>query len=215
MWWLKKKEVEIPSLQVTLPELKVAISRNEFEKLKSYVLGVKTEISGLGLVERRKNIFYIHEIFLLEQEVSAASATIDPVAISKLMNRLIKEDRNPTDLKFWWHSHANMEAFWSGTDDSTIEKFASKDYSLSLVINKDLEYLCRMDLYQPLRVKIDRIPMEFWGTSLGTTDPKEEIAAKIREHQYVYNYAESFCPICGGFGTDCLYCKQKEKLYVD
>lgn len=196
--WFKKKELDERVVQ--FPDVQVIINREAYEKLKSFVLSVNTEITGLGIVKRKGDIFYIPEIFLLEQIVSSASAELDPVAIAKLMNRLIKEQRDPSKLKFWWHSHASMNPFWSVTDHNTCERFENKEFSISLVINKRLEYLCRLDLYQPLRITVDKIRLQIKGDyAFVDKDPQEEIKEKVRE-QSLSSYDETLCPGCQGLG---------------
>ena len=168
---------------IYLPDAKVLIEREAFEKLKSYVLSVDTEISGLGIVQRRGDVFYIPEVFLLEQEVSAAWTKLDPVAIAKLMGRIISRNQDPSLLRFWWHSHSAMAPFWSALDEATVENLKNNGFLVSLVINRRLEYLCRLDLYKPLRVTIDGITLESRGDFVVSQDPREEVGRKVREQR--------------------------------
>jgi hypothetical protein len=62
---------------------------------------------------------------------------LDQEAVSKLQYES-REDKG--DLNFWWHSHVNMSAFWSGTDMATIKEFGSKGYLLATVFNKKGDY---------------------------------------------------------------------------
>lgn len=126
--------------------MKVLISPDAQAKINVYVNECPKEISGLGLVEERKDgTFYISEIFLLEQEVSGTETDIEASAIAKLILEIGVEKAQK--LRFWWHSHVNMGVFWSGTDHSCVEQLVSNATSpiISIVYNKKGESLCRVD----------------------------------------------------------------------
>ena len=56
----------------------------------------------------------------------------------------------------WWHSHHTMGAFWSGTDQDTInEAEEMSDLSFSLVVNLKEEYKFRVALWKPVQVQQD------------------------------------------------------------
>lgn len=40
------------------------------------------------------------------------------------------------DILFWWHSHGDMKAFFSGTDNDTIEQIGSQGACLATVFNR-------------------------------------------------------------------------------
>ena len=210
-WWRKEEAIE--TRQIYLPEMKIIIDQEALNRLKSYVTAVSTEITGLGIVNRDGNNFHIPEIFLLEQDASAASATLDSVAVSKLITKLHREGKDPSKLKFWWHSHVNMNPFWSGTDDGTCERFhneqdpAKLQYFISVVMNKSFEYLCRFDIYQPLRMTIDRIMLQVGGEHVVPEDVSEEVEKKV--HTTKFENEKRPCYICQGENPDCWFCHGK------
>ena len=127
------------------------------KKINYYTQAADGEVSGLGtLVKDEQGRFIVKEVFLLEQECTAADTDIKPEAISKLMVDMMRDNKDPSQLKFWWHSHVNMGVFWSGTDETACETL-SREFAFSLVVNKRRESLCRLDLYQPFRITFDGV----------------------------------------------------------
>ena len=68
-----------------------------------------------------------------------------------LLTELLMDGKKPGAAKFWWHSHGNLDVFWSTEDEATIQAFQSK-WWISLVTNKYGEYAARLDIYSPTRV---------------------------------------------------------------
>lgn len=97
------------------------------------------EVSGFGLVEHNKenNFFIVNDVFLLKQENTAAHTDIDGQDLAKLLY----ETRTMNgSLRFWWHSHVNMAAFWSSQDITTIKELGSQGWITAGVFNKKREY---------------------------------------------------------------------------
>lgn len=142
--------------------MKVYIKPECYAEIQHYVAKSSVEISGLGRIQKASDgSMVVTSVYLLKQENGPASTDIDPEAMSSLLY----ETRNdPGDLNFWWHSHVNMNVFWSGTDMDTITDFGSKGYLLSTVFNKKGEY--RTAYYQAPtgflpHVFVDDIDTEF------------------------------------------------------
>jgi len=126
------------------------------KKIQYWANAASGEVSGLGLVENEDGKMVVREVYILEQECTGADTELDPEAISKLMTDLMKDDKDPAKLKFWWHSHVNMGCFWSGTDDTCAETLSS-EFAFSTVVNKAGESKTRLDLYAPFRITVDNI----------------------------------------------------------
>jgi len=123
----------------------------------SYCKLLDDEITGLGYVERISQFtFRIVDIYLLKQTVTSSSCVLDIDDQCALMQRLISEGKDPSKLKFWWHSHAHMGAFWSNRDEQTGRESVC-DYMISLVINHKGEIKCKLNVYQPIEFKIDNV----------------------------------------------------------
>ena len=83
-----------------------------------------------------KKEFTIMDVYLLKQEVGAATTDLDATALGQLEYEQIK---NPFPLRFWWHSHVKMQAFWSGTDVATIKDNGKNGWMLATVVNQKEE----------------------------------------------------------------------------
>ena len=149
------------------------------KKIHYYAQAADGEVSGLGtLIKDSEGRYVVNKVFLLDQESSGADTELNPEAISKLMVDMIGKNEDPAQLKFWWHSHANMGVFWSGTDDACAETL-SHEFAFSLVVNKSREMKCRLDLYNPFRITFDGIKV----TELFPEDSslKKECEKEVKE----------------------------------
>ena len=79
----------------------------------------KSEIGGFMVAEIDKDGDYIiSKPEILEQTVTGGTTEMDKVAVADYYVKACME--HGKDVRFiWWHSHADMGAFWSGTDTST------------------------------------------------------------------------------------------------
>ena len=155
-----------------LPEVK--------ERMQAYIDHCKFEISGLGMVEEREEGLVITEIFLLEQEGSGGSTTLDPAALAKFVTELALKGVDTSKLKFWWHSHVNFQCFWSGTDHACMDAFGVKDYFIATVGNKKGESRTRIDVYGDLRMFKDDVPLRVLPTA-ESIQMEKEVKAEIKE----------------------------------
>jgi hypothetical protein len=149
------------------------------KRIMYYAQAADGEVSGLGTIKKdEKGRYVVDNVYLLEQESSGADTELKPEAISKLMTDMIKENKDPALLKFWWHSHADMGVFWSGTDDTCAETL-SHEFAFSLVVNKKGDTRCRLDLYNPFRITFDGVKV----TELIQEDKnlKEECEKEVKE----------------------------------
>jgi len=143
---------------------KVVFSINAYIKYQAYINKVETEISGLGKVVKHKDegFFYIEDLILLPQiEATGAYTKFNN---SKFYDELIQKGEQPSDYKLWWHSHVNMPVFWSSTDNNTAGDYdielPEDNWFLSIVGNKKGEILCRLDIFDPIRITLNKIPWE-------------------------------------------------------
>jgi len=139
----------------------IRITELAHRKLFTYADLADGEIGGLGLVRSDHGIVTIYDILLLEQEAGGAHTNLDTGAVANLMTDMMKEGKDTSELKLWWHSHDTMGAFWSGTDTATIERFAlTSKWSVSIVINRRREYVARVDVYDPFRLAVDELELQ-------------------------------------------------------
>lgn len=165
---------------------KVLIAPDAHAKLTAYIRGVTGEISGLGVVSLLDETPYISEVLLFEQEVSGASTDLCPEDLSKFLVEWVTAGRDPSELKLWWHSHANMGVFWSGTDTNTQKTcFKGSDWLVSIVGNRKGEFLCQVNIFKPFHFVLEKLPLVIHYPQI-EADVTEEIRAKVKEKSYKY-----------------------------
>jgi len=150
------------------------------DKLDGYIDIATGEISGLGTVlQPRRGEFHISDIHLFEQQCSGGSTDISIEDVSKSLVQALTQGLDPHTLKLWWHSHANMKAFWSGTDHSTAKALDNGDngWMLCLVQNKKGEYKLRLDVYDPTYLYIDDINLRVLPR---VNALREQLVAEVR-----------------------------------
>lgn len=161
---------------------KVFITPEAKRALDTYIDLCPLEISGLGKVMRVGKIFLVYTVELFAQEVTAGSTDLDTETLQKFLLEIVKAGGNPEEYKLWWHSHVNGGCHWSQTDEDTCDRFKN-GWMLSVVANKHGEYLARLDIYEPVRITLDRLQFEvraFADDEL-IAKLKEEVAAKVHE----------------------------------
>ncbi len=144
--------------------LTIQISDVVWEKVFHWIQKSPVEISGLGKVvfDAKTGIFQVIDAYLVEQENGAAETEMKDSAVAKLMFEQIQADpdirNNKRKLAWWWHSHVNMGAFWSGTDHDTIRKIGGQGWAIATVFNKRREYRSAYIQANPNPFMIDNIP---------------------------------------------------------
>lgn len=137
---------------------KIQIPDRVYNKVIYWVKKSSVEISGFGTVVYfpKESTFVIQDAILLKQENGAAHTDIDPASLGKAMYELHQRNA-PGELKWWWHSHVNMQTFWSGTDENTIKDLGKNGWIIATVFNKREEqrsaFSCTADI--PLLGKSD------------------------------------------------------------
>lgn len=125
------------------------------EEMMFYAWKVDAEVGGLGRLEfdTKENDIIIKELYLLEQEVCNAECTIKAAGIASLYEELIakNEDDKISDINFWWHSHKEMDSFFSGTDDTTMREW-NGNFLIALVINREGKMKARLMSKIPVMV---------------------------------------------------------------
>lgn len=121
----------------------VYMTPDAYKRMCLYVELAPKEVGWLGTVSRKPNgDFLIEEVFLVEQEVTSVETELSVEGTEKLVLELL-EDGDPgldksNKLHFWGHSHVRMGTSPSGTDESTMQRFAREghEYYLRGIFNK-------------------------------------------------------------------------------
>lgn len=154
---------------------KVYITREAKNMLDLYIQHTNAEVSGLGSIFNFGSNLLIDEIYLFKQKVTKSTTKIDQSEIAAFMSDMFQKGFSLSSLRVWWHSHCDMGVFWSHTDETTIAGFSDGEWFVSIVSNKNQQYLCRLDQFQPLRISLT--------TELLIFDPPSEalIASVVKE----------------------------------
>jgi hypothetical protein len=124
----------------TMNDYTINIDNMVYQKIMHWVNKATGEVSGLGklTIDKTTGIITIKSAILLKQENTGTTTDIDAQAIGKAMFELRNEEGH---LNFWWHSHVNMDVFWSGTDLDTIREIGGQGFVVATVFNKKREML--------------------------------------------------------------------------
>jgi len=204
-----------------LTKPKLIIPKHIEERLNQYVQSVPSEIAGMGAVEYNQETgeITVTEIAIYEQKVTGGTADLSSEALAKFQMDLIKAGKSPSKWRLWWHSHNDMQAFFSGTDTGTIDGSDEFDWLVSLVVNKRRDREARMDTYRPFRLTHEdmEIVVEEPEPELCPTchreveeedkpliipdDIREEVKAKVEQKSFRYT-PSSYQPQANlGFGA--------------
>tara|TARA_R110002020_G_scaffold318457_3_gene534117 strand:+ start:1058 stop:1939 length:882 start_codon:yes stop_codon:yes gene_type:complete len=129
----------------------VYITENDWNKLLNYAQCAYeefgTEIGGMAeMVPDKDGDMWIKRPTILKQSVAPANCDLNEGALAQYYATVAK--KNGTSDFLWWHSHADMTAFWSQTDKNTIEDNKGKSkHTWSLVINIKGEYIMQLDVF--------------------------------------------------------------------
>lgn len=92
---------------------KIEVSELAYKKLFYYVDATNIEISGLGSAQKMdKNSFLIKDLYLFKQESTMANTLLSQEAIAQFLTSWITLGKNPSEIRLWWHSHADGNVFW-------------------------------------------------------------------------------------------------------
>ena len=187
---------------------------NVHNEIMYYVRKCKTEVSGMGrMVITKDGDFLVNKIYLLEQEVGAAHTDIDAEAIAKL---LFDTRDDEGDLLYWWHSHVDMQAFWSATDLATIKAMGANGLCVASVFNKrgeskhascysvttsysnNTELVCNESIPHILGVPPTNGEMAVWDLNIKSKVREKKYQAQDYAYKFKYNgYDESIEGILG------------------
>ena len=164
-----------------------------YQKLKHWVKLAQGEVSGLGTIIEKKGKngvvegFIIDDIYLLKQESSSADTLLDDQAVGQFLVEMAKADKDTSTIKLWWHSHGDLNVFWSSTDEQCIADLANSSYLISLVTNKEGKILTRIDVYRPFQMTLNDVRTDIYQPQ----DPelaefcKQEFKAKVLERMTI------------------------------
>jgi proteasome lid subunit RPN8/RPN11 len=135
------------------------ISQKDWKKVIDYAQAsydqFKSEVGGfmIAMPDKDGNII-ISEPEILKQEVTGGTTEMDKDAVADYYVKCA--EKHGAGVRFvWWHSHANMDAFWSTTDTDTMKEYSSGDWSAFLVVNIRQAYKFRVSVWNPIKAHED------------------------------------------------------------
>ena len=138
----------------------VYIAETDWNKLLNYAQcaydEMKSEIGGMAeMVPDKDGDMWIKRPTILKQEVAPANCDLDETALAQYYGTVAKKYGSSDFL--WWHSHADMSAFWSATDKKTIEdNDGGSTHTWSLVLNIDGDYIMQLDVFNLAGMKLHK-----------------------------------------------------------
>lgn len=194
---------------------KIRIMHDAWEKMSMYIDNCPQEIAGLGKVEIIEGIPTVTDVAIFKQEVSSAHANIDPDALAMFQVELIRKGDTPEKWTCLWHSHAKMDAFFSGTDTGTMERAGEEQpYLISIVSNHAHKLVGRIDMFQPFRLIVDAAVELVYTQDATLKDTiKKEIAEKVtmpKPASHFPSWGASWNSPRAGFKTP-----QKTTVHID
>jgi len=169
--------------------MEIQISRELYNKVMHWVNKSDDEVSGFGKIIHypETGVFDVVSVHLLKQTNGRAHTDIDGQSLAKLM--FTTKDQ-PGEMRWWWHSHVNMNVFWSGTDTATIKELASQGWIAATVFNKKNEfrsaigYKATTDFGQVNEIK-DEVPTYIMDAEVDTKAWDEEYDANVQKKSYL------------------------------
>jgi len=166
-------------------EFKIIIPLESYRKIFAYVDLVNTEITGFADCEYNEEdkVFKMGEIYLLEQEASGAEVEMSEEKVSEFTLQMVNAGKTQLP-RCWWHSHANMNVFFSGTDEEAIKDLKNDTFLLALVVNKERELRADITISKPFNYRWNNVPVEIdYSTSEIPEELREEVKKKVNAHK--------------------------------
>jgi hypothetical protein len=115
----------------------ILLEEEVHKKVMYWVNKSEYEVSGLGMIQvQPEGVLKVVSVMLLPQKNGSAHTDIEAEDVNRALYAL---RATPGLLQWWWHSHVNMNVFWSGTDMDTIKKIGEGGWVAASVFNKKNE----------------------------------------------------------------------------
>ena len=183
---LEKKESVLEPQSKQAPVIR--IHPRAWMKMMYYTKHCAFEVGGLIIADGMN----VLDVVLPEQEVSGASVDYNMKDLHKTLYAIVKQAPELLPkIKGTWHSHANLGASFSGTDEETAKEFARMgQYAISVVTDKEGKAIVKLHALVPiinLPVSIDGVG---WSLDLGDKDLEsqcmEDLKSKVTKKEYQY-----------------------------
>ncbi len=138
----------------------VIITSSDLALIQAYIAACEVEINGFAMIDYdpAHNRFIVDAPFILKQEATGTYVETDDQAQADFIVAEMQAGRDGSRMRFQWHSHVHMQAYFSPTDTDNIDRWLG-DWLVSLVMNKRGEYQCRLDVFKPIRYSLE-LPLQ-------------------------------------------------------
>jgi hypothetical protein len=134
--------------------LLIEVDRDAHDFVSEVVAYANGEVGGVAYVEMiEPSYFYVSEFVVLKQEASVAHVDIEGEDFVAEISRAAAEGKEE-QLRCSWHSHGDLDVYYSGTDEEAIKDYKKlgMPWLLSLVYNKKGKVATRLDIFDSAAV---------------------------------------------------------------
>jgi proteasome lid subunit RPN8/RPN11 len=104
-----------------------------------------SEVGGFGITPP-DDLLYVEDIQTVEQLCSVVTVKFDDAAVARFFDQHVDAGRQPAQFaRIWFHTHPEMSAQPSGTDEATFERvFGATDWAVMFILSKTDDVSCRL-----------------------------------------------------------------------
>lgn len=168
--------------------MKILFTAQAWERINLYIKHSTGEVSGLavGKLNDEKDTIIINDLGIWKQECTSGETEVTSHnEMIALAEELIERGAKMEEVCVWWHSHADMAAFFSGTDENTIKNWITNKFLVAVVGNKKGEFKAKIKIANPIPCQIENIPVEYQAIEENESPLsiliKTEVEAKVKE----------------------------------
>lgn len=139
------------------PQLYIEV--DAWKKISGYTkIASPDEIGGIAeCVIDERGEFVIKDAFIVDQTIKGSECELSAEGLANFLMEWHTQGRDVSTLRCWWHSHANMSTFWSGTDQEAILGWPS-DMVVALVVNTKGDMEACLAVREPYPLVVQMVP---------------------------------------------------------
>lgn len=172
-------------------DLTIKLNKNVDDKIRYLTHKYPDEISAFLTGEIKDGVIIVDGLLFPHQDVSTGSVEVEPKNLIKLRKEYGDECMR---IIGHWHSHHNMGAFWSATDDEFIKSYSrTKDTSIFFVSSTSSKIKMMVVNNKPFKVTLDNLKYDIeWDSGKFEADLKKMIDEKVTKKTFVTNTYSNF-----------------------
>ena len=169
--------------------MQIIYEERAYRKIMYWVDKATGEVSGFGYLKVNDDgDIVVYDAFLVEQDCTGSNTEMTDEGVAKAM--VDAHGAGELDnMKLWWHSHADMDVFWSGTDEECIRSIGGSKWWLSSVFNKKKKSKNRIDVFRPMQMTTDDLPLR---VAYEEREVKRELREQLELFAQVHDLGNDF-----------------------